>query len=193
MLRLFTVALVALTLLACETPLAPAPASVPGVALARLGDPPPPPEDAEIHGSFGGLALLRTSDVSLIEAAAAPTGPLEFSLDGRYFVGGGGESGWLRLSSSTDNVTTLSSPRITFRAGGGGTSGSGIIKVQFDQGSLRIDLASDIAGATFSTTCAAGGAPCAVIDIVGADFLDLDGAFTEINGTLVVLAEIAEP
>ena len=190
MLRLCAVAVVTLTLLACETPLAPAPASIPGVALARLGDPPPPPEDAEVLGSFGEASLLRT-DLSLIAEPAAVTGPLEFSLDGRYFVGGGGESGWLRLSSATDNVTTLSSPRITFRTDGG-TSGVGIIKVLFDQGSLRIDLASDIAGATFSQTCAAGGAPCAVIDIVGADFLDLDGAFTEINGTLVVLAEIAE-
>jgi hypothetical protein len=191
MLRLCAVALVALTLLACETPLAPASPSVPGVALARLGDPPPPPEDAEILGSFGEANLLRTSDLSLGDEPASVTGPLEFSLDGRYFVGGGGDNGWLQLSSSTDNVTTLSSPRITFRAGSG-TSGSGIIKVLFDQGSLRIDLASDIAGATFSQTCAAGGAPCAVIDIVGADFLDLDGAFTEINGTLVVVAEISE-
>jgi hypothetical protein len=191
MLRLFAVALVALTLLACETPLAPASVSIPGVALARLGDPPPPPEDAEVLGSFGGTTLLRTTDLSLIDDPVSATGPLEFSLDGRYFVGGGGDNGWLRLSSSTDNVITLSSPRITFRADGG-TSGSGIIKVLFDQGSLRIDLASDIAGATFSTTCAAGGAPCAVIDIVGADFLDLGGAFTEINGTLVVVAEISE-
>lgn len=191
MLRLFAVALVALTLLACETPLAPASAPIPGVALARLGDPPPPPEDTEVLGSFGGTTLLRTTTLS-IEEPAALIGPLEFSLDGRYFVGGGGENGWLRLSSSTDNVATISSPRITFR-GEGGASGSGIIKVLFEQGSLLIDLASDIAGATFSTTCAAGGAPCAVIDIVGADFLDLDGAFTEINGTLVVLAEIAEP
>lgn len=190
MLRISALALVSLTLLACETPLAPASASTPGVALARLGDPPPPPEDAEILGSFGTSLLLRTTDLLSIEDPSSSVGPLEFSLDGRYFVGGGGENGWLQLASSTDNVITLSNPRITFRIDGG-ASGSGIIKVLFDQGSLRIDLASDIAGATFSTTCAAGGAPCAVIQIVGADFLDLDGAFTEINGTLVVVAEIS--
>lgn len=191
MLRLSAAALVCLTLLACETPLAPASASVPGVALAQVGDPPPPPEDADIIGVFGSSSSLRTS-VSSIEEPPTLAGPLEFSLDGRYFVGGGGENGWLQISSSTDNVITLSNPRISFRIDGG-ASGSGIIKVLFDQGSLRIDLATDLAGGTFSTTCAAGGAACAVIQIIGADFLDLNGTFTELNGTLVVFAQIAEP
>lgn len=190
MLRISAVALVCLTLLACETPLAPASASIPGVSLARLGDPPPPPEDAEVFGSFG-TSFLRTTDLSSIVDPSSLIGLLEFSLDGRYFVGGGGENGWLRLSSSTANVIAFSRPRVTFH-GAGNAVGSGIIKVVFDQGYLRIDLANHIAGATFSTTCAAGGAPCAVIDIVGAEFLDLNGAFSEVNGTLVVLAEISE-
>jgi hypothetical protein len=74
---------------------------------------------------------------------------------------------------------------------GGGATGSGAIKVMFDQGFLFIDLAADIAGATFSRTCAVGGAPCAVIDILGAEFLHPDGQVSEIDGTLVVLAELA--
>ena len=191
MLRLSAVVLLTLMLVACETPVAPASASISGVSFARLGDPPPPPEDAEILGTFGTSTLLRTAGPLATEAAAV-TGPLEFSLDGRYFVGGGGDNGWLRLSSTTDNVITLSSPRITFRAGGG-AEGTGIIKALFDQGSLRIDLATDIAGATFSSTCAANGTPCAIIEIVGADFLDLDGVFSEIDGTLVVLAQVDAP
>ena len=190
MLRISAVALVALTLMGCDAPVAPTSPEDFGVAFARAGDPPPPPEDADVLGSFGISTFLRTSDLTLIEEPPPVIGPLDFSLDGRYFVGGGGSSGWLRLSTSTDDVLTLSDPRITFREGGG-ASGSGAIKVVFEQGSLFIDLATDIAGATFSNTCAAGGGPCAVIDIVGADFLHPDGQFTEIDGTLVVVAELA--
>jgi hypothetical protein len=188
MLRLSALALVSLALLACETPLALEPSTNPGVALARLGDPPPPPEDAEVLGSFGTPTLFATSDLALTNEPPAVTGPLEFSLDGRYFVGGGGVNGWLRLSTSTDNVFTFSEPRVTFHNGGTAT-GDGVIKVVFEHGYLSIDLATDISGATFSRTCAAGGAPCAVIDIAGADFLDVNGLFTEVSGTLVVLAE----
>jgi hypothetical protein len=188
MFRLSALALVSLALLACETPLALEPSTHPGVALAKRGDPPPPPEDAEVLGSFGTATLFGTSDLALTDEPPAVTGPLEFSLDGRYFVGGGGVNGWLRLSTSTDNVLTFSDPRVTFHDGGTAT-GDGVIKVAFEHGYLLIDLATDIAGATFSRTCAAGGAPCAVIDIAGADFLDLNGLFTEVSGTLVVLAE----
>ena len=187
MLRLSALALVALSLLACESPLALEPSTNPGVALAKRGDPPPPPEDAEVLGLFGTPTLFATSDLGSTEPPAV-TGPLEFSLDGRYFVGGGGVNGWLRLSTSTDNVLTFSDPRVTFH-GGGTATGDGAIKVAFEHGYLYIDLATDISGATFSRTCAAGGAPCAVIDISGADFLDLNGQFTEVSGTLVVLAE----
>jgi len=191
MFRIAAVALMIFMLVGCETPVAP-PGSpeTSGVSFARAGDPPPPPEDAEVLGSFGTTTLLRTSALTPIDEGPPVEGPLEFSLDGRYFVGGGGANGWLRLSTSTDNVVTISDPRVVFREGSGAT-GSGAIKVTFDQGFLLIDLASDIAGATFSTTCAAGGAPCAVIDIVGADFMHPDGQFSEVNGTLVVLAEIA--
>jgi hypothetical protein len=190
MFRIAAVALMIFMLVGCETPVAPDSPEYSGIALARAGDPPPPPEDAEVFGSFGTTSLLRTFDVTLIDEGPPVEGPLEFSLDGRYFVGGGGANGWLRLSTSTDNVVTISDPRVVFREGSGAT-GSGAIKVSFDQGFLLIDLATDIANATFSTTCAAGGAPCAVIDIVGADFQHPDGQFSEVNGTLVVLAEIA--
>lgn len=181
-----------LAVVACETPVAPISPTITGVALARAGDPPPPPEDAAVIGSFGTATLLRTFELVVTEEPPAVTGPVEFSLDGRYFVGGGGTSGWLRLSSSTDDVITFSDPRISFRDEGGST-GSGTIKVIRDQGYLFIDLATDLAGATFSKTCAAGGAPCAVIDIVGAEFRDFDGLITELDGTLVVVAEVAEP
>ena len=190
MFRIAAVALTIFMLVGCETPVAPGSPVTSGLALGRAGDPPPPPEDAEVFGSFGSTAFLRTSDLTLIDDGPPVEGPLEFSLDGRYFVGGGGANGWLRLSTSTDNVVTISDPRVVFREGSGAT-GSGAIKVTFDQGFLLIDLASDIAGATFSTTCAAGGAPCAVIDIVGAEFLHLDGQLSEVNGTLVVVSEIA--
>ncbi|HJR67226.1 MAG TPA: hypothetical protein VJ802_12435 [Gemmatimonadaceae bacterium] len=186
--RLFAVALLLFALVGCDTPVAPGSPGTTGVALARAGDPPPPPEDADVFGFFGATALLRTTDLALIEEPPAGTGALEFSLDGRYFIGGGGVNGWLRLATSTDNVLTLNDPRIVFREDG--AVGSGTIKVIFDQGSLQIVLAEDIAGATFSRTCAAGGAPCAVIDIAGADFLGLDGVFTEVDGTLVVVAEV---
>lgn len=190
MLRIVAVALLVATLGACEAPVAPDSPQNSTIALARGGDPPPPPEDTEVIGLFGTSMLLRTLDLALTEETPSVTGPIEFSLNGRYFVGGGGTSGWLRLSASTDDVVTISDPRIAFKEGGG-ASGSGAIKVSLEQGFLLIDLDSDVAGATFSTTCAAGGAPCAIIDIVGADFLDLDGLLTEINGTLVVVAEVA--
>jgi hypothetical protein len=189
MLRLSAVALVGLVFMACDAPITSPTDSLHGATFARLGDPPPPPEDTEIIGSFGTTSLLRTGSFSLDENPPPDVGLLEFSLDGRYFVGGGGTSGWLRLSASTDNVVTLSDPRITFRADGN-ASGTGAIKVTFDVGFLLIDLANDVAGATFSQTCAAGGAPCATISIVGADFLDLDGHFSEIDGTLLVMAEV---
>lgn len=192
MYRLLAATLIAMTLSACDTPMPVGPASTTEVAFARTGDPPPPPEDADVLGIFGGTTDLAVMAFSESEPPVAEPGPLQFSLDGRYFLSGGGMNGWLRLSSSTDAVLTFSDPRVTFREGSQ-ASGSGVVKAIFDHGYLFIDLATDIAGATFSNTCAAGGAPCAVIDIVGADFYALDGGFAEVDGTLVVLAEIAAP
>ena len=108
----------------------------PGGLARSIGRSPTAARGAECTGSFG-TSFLRTTDLLSIEDPASLIGLLEFSLDGRHLVGGGGENGWLRLSSSTDNVIALSGPRVTFRRGN--ASGSGIIKVLFDQGSLRID------------------------------------------------------
>lgn len=190
--RFLAATLIATTLLACDAPMPTAPMSPTEVALARTGDPPPPPEDADVLGLFGATESFRVAALSEGEPPTIDPGTLEFSLDGRYFLSGGGMNGWLRLSSSSETVITLSDPRVTFREDGPAT-GSGIVKVVFDHGYLYIDLATDISGATFSNVCAAGGAPCAVIDIAGADFLGLDGGFAEVDGTLVVVAEIDAP
>lgn len=190
--RFLAATLIATTLSACDAPTPTAPMSPTEVALARTGDPPPPPEDADVLGFFGATESFGVAALSEGEPPTIDPGPLEFSLDGRYFLSGGGMNGWLRLSSASGTVITFSDPRVTFRDGSTAT-GSGIVKVVFDHGYLIIDLATDVVGATFSNVCAAGGDPCAVIDIAGADFWGLEGGFAEVDGTLVVVAEIEAP